>query len=218
MDDGSWMMETQEWTPRSTLKCGYSQKKWDKKRTPENKNKKEKTKTKKKNQGKKAPERKNEAKQRPQKRKEKEAKSPSERKKWGKTTPSIKKRKRGKTPTEKKNEAKQRPQKWEIHRIQMADTSTKSNTVTTTASSSRMDLQKWDTLRHQRRLQSRSAANKSQCNGSLFRMGPKLSATATYHIIPLHSRDTCQTQSRCLKVWVVTDAANARRSSQYPHG
>ena len=89
----------------------------------------------------------------------------------------------------------------------MADTSTKSNTVTTTASSSRMDLQKWDTLRHQRRLQSRSAANKSQCNGSLFRMGPKLSATATYHIIPLHSRDTCQTQSRCLKVWVVTDAA-----------
>ena len=132
--------------------------------------------------------------------------------------PSEKKRKRGKTPTEKKNEAKQRPQKWEIHRIQMADTSTKSNTVTTTASSSRMDLQKWDTLRHQRRLQSRSAANKSQCNGSLFRMGPKLSATATYHIIPLHSRDTCQTQSRCLKVWVVTDAANARRSSQYPHG
>ena len=89
----------------------------------------------------------------------------------------------------------------------MADTSTKSNTVTTTASSSRMDLQKWDTLRHQRRLQSRSAANKSQCNGSLFRMGPKLSATATYRIIPLHSRDTCQTQSRCLKVWVVTDAA-----------
>ena len=152
------------------------------------------------------------------KRKEKEAKSPSERKKWGKTTPSIKKRKRGKTPTEKKNEAKQRPQKWEIHRIQMADTSTKSNSATTTASSSRMDLQKWDTLRHQRRLQSRSAANKSQCNGSLFRMGPKLSATATYHIIPLHSRDTCQTQSRCLKVWVMTDAANARRSSQYSHG
>ena len=59
----------------------------------------------------------------------------------------------------------------------MADTSTKSNSATTTASSSRMDLQKWDTLRHQRRLQSRSAANKSQCNGSLFRMGPNLSAT-----------------------------------------
>ena len=61
----------QEWAPRSTLNCGYSQKKWDKKRTPENKNKKEKTRQ----------------------------KSPGE-KKWGKTTPSEKKRKRGKkTPT-----------------------------------------------------------------------------------------------------------------------
>ena len=179
-----------------------------------NKNKKEKSRQK-------SPGEKKWGKTTPSEKKRKRGKKPirkKKRKKWGKTTPSIKKRKRGKTPTEKKNEAKQRPQKWEIHRIQMADTSTKSNTVTTTASSSRMDLQKWDTLRHQRRLQSQSAANKSQCNGSLFRMGPKLSATATYHIIPLHSRDTCQTQSRCLKVWVVTDAANARRSSQYPHG
>ena len=176
-----------------------------------NKNKKEKSRQK-------SPGEKKWGKTTPSEKKRKRGKKPIRKKKWGKTTPSIKKRKRGKTPTEKKNEAKQRPQKWEIHRIQMADTSTKSNTVTTTASSSRMDLQKWDTLRHQRRLQSRSAANKSQCNGSLFRMGPKLSATATYHIIPLHSRDTCQTQSRCLKVWVVTDAANARRSSQYSHG
>ena len=175
------------------------------------KNKKEKTRQK-------SPGEKKWGKTTPSEKKRKRGKKPIRKKKWGKTTPSIKKRKRGKTPTEKKNEAKQRPQKWEIHRIQMADTSTKSNSATTTASSSRMDLQKWDTLRHQRRLQSRSAANKSQCNGSLFRMGPKLSATATYHIIPLHSRDTCQTQSRCLKVWVVTDAANARRSSQYPHG
>ena len=177
-----------------------------------NKNKKEKSRQK-------SPGEKKWGKTTPSEKKRKRGKKPiRKKKKWGKTTPSIKKRKRGKTPTEKKNEAKQRPQKWEIHRIQLANTSTKSNTVTATASSSRMDLQKWDTLRHQRRLQSRSAANKSQCNGSLFRMGPKLSATATYHIIPLHSRDTCQTQSRCLKVWVVTDAANARRSSQYSHG